>query len=291
MEYGGKMIRLPDLENYIAETVIRNVKLRCKNGEQISKILNDQWELYKKENANSIDTDHSNIKCWFTAILMPEIFLQDPQFRKKPLDDKTYIKNINAAMHRLNREYDEYYKLINGLYEKTSKNRENSKYPLKWMLQDKKIVQNMNKKKNKHFYNIFNYIIQKRTSLIESKELARQANIGQYIKGEKKYDYILYCPKLKYEDIRSCGRIDNLNFSASKIYLYIQECIRHGIFIDKFEGKIRKSPKTRTKIYAIGYYNTFSKNRIGRTYFLSKKRHEKSLRIFDAEYYKKSNLS
>lgn len=283
------MIKLSDLENYIADTVIRNVKLRCKDGKKISKILKDQWELCKRENDSSFDTNPSNIEFWFSTVLMPDIFLTDAQTLQNPLDDKSYIKNINAAMHRLNTEYEEYYKLINGLYKNSSIHRENSKFPLKWMLQDKKIVQNMTKKKNMHFYNIFNYIALKRTSLGGSKELAIQANIGKFIKGKKKYDYILYTPKPKFGDLRSYCKEDNLNLSASKIYLYIQECIRHGIFIDEFNGKIKKNPNKRTKIYAIGYYNTFDEKRsISRTYFLSKKKHEKSLRIFDAEYYKKN---
>jgi hypothetical protein len=84
--------------------------------------------------------------------------------------------------------------------------------------------------------------------------------------------------------------------SQSKIYLYFRECIRHGIFIDKFGERdksikqIRKDPKTKTKIYAIGYYlHVKEKGFRGfrRIYFLSKKWHQQSLRDFDAEYYKK----
>lgn len=292
------MISLPEFEDYIAETIIRDVEQKCEDGESISKKIRDGWVQSKTRKGPP--GEHYRIWDWINEFVMaPEIIdiLKPDIFHRNPPENKAYLSNVNASILRIKNEYDEYYNLINRIYDHTFKSREHKKFPLKWMLEDKQIRENMGRKKNRHFYTIFNRIIQERTSFGGSKLLAEQINIGKHIKGNMKYQYILYSPAPKYIDLKLRGRDGRPLISSSKIYHYLQECVRHGIFIDKFNGKIRKNPKTRTKIYAVGYYHSNHlgkhhknqhENVIARIYFLTKKRHQHSLRIFDTSHYNKT---
>lgn len=121
----------------------------------------------------------------------------------------------------------------------------------KWIWNNKKISENLARKRNSKLIQLMNYLCNHRLGIKESVLLADDIGAVPFSKKTKKGDYVEYALVLlipNFEDIKN-----KLNISLSLIRKYLQGMGEAG-----FIKPIRKLGSNEQKVYALGYYLPYS---------------------------------